>query len=93
MSTTQPTAKTEEQLQKEDEILANQILALLKDRIFTLYYRSRYRPTDAIIYAENIQIAKQKAWDYCQRFKLRFISVRPFFMDLEATPEENEVHS
>lgn len=58
------------------------------ENIFAFHYRARFRPTEDIIVAKDIQDARQKAIDYCNRFGITFISVRPFILDLNKKPRD-----
>lgn len=58
------------------------------DNIFVFHYRARFRPTEDPIVANDIQDARQKAINYCHRFGITFISVRPLFLDLAKKPRD-----
>lgn len=58
------------------------------DNIFEFNYRARYRVTTDHIVAKDLVDARNKAVSYCDRFDLRFISVRPFLLDLNKRPRD-----
>lgn len=58
------------------------------ENIFEFNYRARYRVTTDHIAAKDLNEAKEKALKYCDRFDLRYISVRPFLLNMEKQPRD-----
>jgi len=76
----------EEVIQKEKENLESSSTS----SIFVLHYRAKFKPDQGHIRAATIQEAKDIGYKYCQRWNLKYISVTPFFLDLEQTPSVRE---
>lgn len=67
-----------------------EFLEFLRTRLFTLHFKPKYKPDSGIILAKDLQDAKKRGWAYCQRFNIRFLSITPFFIDLNASPKYEE---
>lgn len=65
---------------------SHNLIEFIQNRIFVLWYRNRFRPASSNIMANTLEEAREKGQDYCERFNLRFISVHPFFLDLNKKP-------
>lgn len=85
MSTTTVEKTETPQVNPEEAV---KLLHALQNQIFAFWYRARYRPTHAVIVALSIEDARDKAEKYCEKFNLRFISVHPYFLDLNKKPSE-----
>lgn len=72
------------------EVISRDFLNYFQTRVFILYYRNKFRPQAANILANNLEEARERSQRYCERFSLRFISVVPFFMDLDKMPTIDE---
>lgn len=81
-----PTTLTEKETYSKDE--EARFIRWFLTRAFVFWYRTRFRPTSAYILAKDLETAREKAEKYCENFGLRFISVHPFFLDLDRKPEE-----
>ena len=58
--------------------------------IFVFHYRARYRPTEDFVQGEDLTEVRRKCIDYCNSHGLTFISVRPFFLDLDRPPRNRQ---
>lgn len=72
----------------QNEKFIKDLLKVLQTRMFEFHYRAKYRPAISYILALNLDDAREKANDYCERFGIRFISVTPFFLNLEKNPRD-----
>ena len=68
----------------------NGILNYLQTRVFEIAYRNKFRVNHAFVLADNLHDAKIKCEGYCGRFGLKFISVVPFFMDLDKISDDEK---
>jgi len=53
------------------------------NEIFVFHYRPRFRPVEDFVRGPDLKTVKQKCIEYCNKHGITFISVRPFFLDLE----------
>ena len=60
-----------------------------KDQMFVFHYRAKYRPTFDFVKGMDLQTVRNLCLEYCTRFELHFISVRPFFLDLTKRPRDS----
>jgi len=60
----------------------------LQDKIYVFTYRPRFRVVEDYVLGEDLQTVKKQCIDYCNRFGLTFVSVRPFFLDLDQKPRD-----
>jgi len=58
------------------------------EQIFIFHYKAKYRPTFDYVKGRDLQSVREKCLTYCNLFKLHFISVRPFFLDLMKHPRD-----
>jgi len=59
--------------------------------IYVLHYKARFKPESMnFVHSGNIQTARLEGEKYCDRFGLRFISVVPFFGDINRKPTQAE---
>ncbi len=71
-------------------VQVDNLVELIKERIFKFYYRAKFKPSEANVVADSLQDAIEKCQEYCRRNNLRFISVIPFFLELNPKPENTE---
>lgn len=77
----------------EVQVAGHALLKWLETRMFVLNYRAKYNVKAMNILAMNIEEANNKGESYCTRFGLRFISVVPFFGNLDRDPDKRNVAS
>ncbi len=65
------------------------VLNYLQTRTFVFFYRNKFNVQSAFVLAANMREANTKCEQYCGRFGLRFISVKPFYLDLDKLPIED----
>lgn len=63
------------------------LLRYIQERSFIFAFRKRYRPEEQPVLAKDLQTAIAKAERYAEHFDLRFISVRPMYLDLDKRRE------
>lgn len=68
------------------DIVSREFLSYFQNRVFVLWYRNKFRPASANVLANSLEEARERGQKYCERFSLRFISVHPFFLDLDKLP-------
>ncbi len=73
---------------EQNERLIKELLGVFNKRVFNFYYRNKYKPQEQFILAMNLEDARENCQEYCNRFGLRFISVTPFFLDLNKKSKE-----
>lgn len=56
-------------------------------KLFVMNYVPGHKPKSDIFIAENLDEAKKLAFEYCKRFKVRYISVQPFCIDIHKSAE------
>ncbi len=58
----------------------------LVGKIFVLNYKKRHKVHNDPFVADDLADARHKGESYCSKWKLTFISIHPFFLDITKSP-------
>ena len=69
------------------------ILDLLADSLFIYSYMNKYTPQMSVVVGRDILSVKEACKSYSRKYNMRFLSVRPFILDLTKLPEGSQIGS
>jgi len=64
----------------------DKVLALLQVTTFQFSFKGRHRVDSVPMLAASLDDAKKITQEYCTKYKLRWIGVSPYFMDMNKQP-------
>lgn len=66
------------------------LFKLLTRKTFKVYFKNKYKVQEGFVLEANLERARDKMEAYCERFKMRFIAIHPFFINLDQQPAVDE---